>query len=999
MQRRTHHLRTLRAPGVLRACGILFVLLSLTLSAAMRAQAVIAAALPVISATASPSPSPSPTASPTPAPQMASGGPLRFSLTGGVTMGRSQRSSYDGNTTNDLSQTSETAGLLARVERDTASSRMVFTLPAGVSVHNTAFGVPELAYYTSKYGVLYGPQPLALLGGVPLGSTLQGFSFIWPIHGGDLTFYQGPALGPDDQRYRVEGALARTVLDGTLLEGGLTTGAAPDGDTANALLLGAARTSGALSQSFETSLERHDGAPSYAYQYLANLSGSKLSGTLTLRRIADGFVSFGGGLVQGLNSGDIALQDAAGPYNLSLDESLQDSSSEGLSTAQRRTQLYLTRSFAGGVSSAFSFTDLHQLSEGAAQWQGGPGLQTSFSFLGIQSMVSGQWLRTTSQNASSSSGTTYNGMFQHQFGPYNATLTLEQDRETGAQASKQRRTLFSFGRNLGSLNVSLNAQNLHLESASADSTQFSPTISVSKQITPGLALGFTYGLQFSHDPINPAFDGHARIFNVQIAAPFALGNGAVQGRVDPRLPATIDGVVLNENSSQIAAQSSLGSGVANVAVVLDNTTVARTDLSGHFQFNSVASGTHQVRLEQSSLPRGVLVDQPYATVTLQGGQQANLSFGVGTFGDIEGHVYGIEGDGEKMPVDNVTVQLDGQRTAQTDPLGAFGFGRLQPGRHTVQILVASLPASVGFSSASGKQQVDVQNGVVTPVDFVANPLGSVQGKIVYDPQLAPAYSGGVLNAYVVAEPGDYAVIADEDGSYYMDNLPAGTYTLDVDPETIPPNTGNEGGAQTVTIGPGEHRDNVDFTVGHQQKSVVFTFTGGQGANVAALALTEKTLPPFGTTPVSVVRADDAKSVVLHAFGSSQELHYDARAKAWTGVLGVPGKASAGPATIVAQVRGPHAQSASAVLTVNPQLPLATFTLQPRYPQIGQPVIVRARFVTDVKEGDRIRWLDGQITKLSRPVTGRVFQFTVKISEQPMRGFLLTGQGELPITLR
>jgi hypothetical protein len=114
---------------------------------------------------------------------------------------------------------------------------------------------------------------------------------------------------------------------------------------------------------------------------------------------------------------------------------------------------------------------------------------------------------------------------------------------------------------------------------------------------------------------------------------------------------------------------------------------------------------------------------------------------------------------------------------------------------------------------------------------------------------------------------------------------------------------------------------------------------------------------------------------------------------------VPVAAPPGTATILADVNGPQKATASADLKVDPAMPIATFTMTPRRPMRGQYVAVRARFVADVHPGDRIHWFDGQITKLATPITGRVFAFTVKISEQPMRGLLLTRQGQLPITLR
>jgi hypothetical protein len=117
------------------------------------------------------------------------------------------------------------------------------------------------------------------------------------------------------------------------------------------------------------------------------------------------------------------------------------------------------------------------------------------------------------------------------------------------------------------------------------------------------------------------------------------------------------------------------------------------------------------------------------------------------------------------------------------------------------------------------------------------------------------------------------------------------------------------------------------------------------------------------------------------------------------MLAVPSDASSGTVTISADVNGPQKTSASADLKIDPAMPIATFVLSPRRPMRGQYVQVRARFLADVHAGDTIRWSDGQITKLTRPLTGRVYEFTVKISVQPLTGLLLTRQARLPITLR
>lgn len=960
----------------------------------------------LVGAVAPPSPSasplPSPTPTPTPTPQLARGGPLRFSLTGGLTLGRQQHStSRASGEESSSNQTTENAGLLARMERDTATSRLVFSVPAGLSFQHSSIGLPQIGYYTSKYGLTYGPQALSLLGGIPLGSTLQGLSLILPIHGGDATLYEGPAIGTNNQTFRLRGILARSVIKNTLVEAGLTRATAPGATPIQALVLGAAHSGGLLSQTLEGSVQHQGGSRSFGYQYQANIGGSAFSTTLTLRRIGQGFVDFGGGAVQSERYGDLSVHDTFGLYSASVDESLENSSADGNGMLTRRGQLYITRSFNNGVSTALTLSDQRQTSNNlGTQWQGGPGLQASFSFFGADAVVGGQWLRNTSQFSDPAATITYTGQLNRQFGHYNASLSYQRNRQTGGAPAVQSQTAFSLGRIFGPTSITLNAQINHVTTAASDARQFAPTISIARQLSPSLSVGLTYGQQFTSDTMNSLSNGRSRIFSIQIAAPFALGNGAVQGRIDPHLPATISGTVVNENvGSQFTFGAAVSNGVANVAVVLDNQTIARTDLSGHFQFNFVTPGVHQVRIESASLPRGVLVDQPYASITVFGGQQANLTFAVGNFGVIEGEVFGVDATGAQVPIDNVTVRLDGVQIAQTDPLGAFGFGKLQPGKHTVELATGSLPANVAFSAADAKKTITVQNGQITKVQFKASPLGSISGKVVFDSALATNYGIGAYNAYVVAEPGDYAAIVNEDGSYDMDNMPAGNYSLDIDPETVPPDSGNAGGPLSVVLEPGGHKDGIDFTLTHKQKTIVFTLKGGNSVGLASLTLSDKVLPPLGATQAVVDPSETAKSVVVHAFGRTEPLHFDARSKLWLGMVAVPAKTASGPATIVADIEGAHRLTASADLTVDPQAPLATFTMIPAHPRIGENAVVRARFLADVAPGDRIRWLDGQLTQLSRPLAGRIYQFTVKISEQPMRGFLLTRQGELPITLR
>jgi hypothetical protein len=960
--------------------------------------------------------------SPTPGPRAHRGGPLTFTLTGGLTLGERMQQGIRGDAASgtlasyNYNAPTDNAGLLARVDRRTATTTLSFAIPAGITPGQSNIGELQAGYYTPNYALQYGAQPLTVLGGVPLGSTLRGLALVLPLNGGDLTFFNGPAFGENFALTRVTGVRARRLVRNTLFELGFDRSRSKDGTNAvDAVLFGLADNHGLLSQTFEGAFEQRPGvaaagvgaggiaiAPkAYSYQYRADYGNNDFYVTTTLRRIADGFVTFGTGAVQRDDLASFGLRESRGATSLGVDEALERVGTGQQLNATRRGTLSLSRTFArSNVTSLLSLTDQRTQSFSGTSWIGGGSLQFGFNVQNVNAIFGAQAQRSTADFGATTALVTYSGELQRSFGDFTSTVGYQATRQIGNGLSSMMSTgNVSLTRNFGPTALSLNATIARTISFQSDAIQTTPLFTISRRLSPAATLGVSFGETQTRDRLNPAANGHTRIFAIQINAPFAIGNGSVQGRANPRLPATITGSVITDTSSQhqYSYNGAINQGVGNVVVVLDDRDVQRTDLAGHFQFNFVQPGVHQVRLESASLPRGVTADQPFASITVLGGQQGQVYFRLGNYGGVQGHVFGRDAGGTLYPLAGVVLRMDSGGIASTGNLGAYGFGRLTPGAHTVSIDSSSLPANVSFAQSALKQAIVVRNGEIASLDFTANPLGSIAGKIVFDPSLAPAFTGPVLNAYVVAEPGDHAGITDDSGSFLLDNLPPGTYTVNVDPETLPEETGSLTDPISVVLAGQQRVDGLVFTVGHKAKPVIFSLMGSEAP--ATMTLTQSSLPPGGATRATVRTTARATAVAINVFGKNFPLAFDKDRNAWTGTIVVPLKVSAGTVQAVAEITAKRPAQASASLTVDSRLQLATFQLTPANPARGQYVRVRAHFLADVAAGTQIRWQDGQITKLGRPIAGRVFEFTVKISEQPLRGLLLTQASDLPILLR
>jgi len=1010
--------RTVQAIGVCLLAGSVAGLTGSGLSQASGYFAAVVAqvkvmAPPTAPPTAGPVAPPGVPASPTPGPvstptfHTRRGGPLEFSLNGSMSLGEnsiaSQRTDQFGApVTSGATQANTSVGLYAELKRRTANATADVRLPLGLSMTGAQFGAVLMTYSTPHYALQYGSQPINLFGQVPLGSTLRGPALVLPQPSGDLTLYEGAAFGVGLEGVHVTGVRMRRLAGNDLFELGVVRNAyAPQTGTATTAIAGYATSHGNAAFVGELADQTRNGPDGhrhgFATQWRMDLGGVGTGWTLVYRHVSDGFLAYGSGELNADDFEDVGFRAATAAKNFSTDLTFEKTGTGDAILQSRRSSMSYGGTL-GATNYQLTLQESRQAGAQPVQWNGGAQFQYGIPLSRGFVLLGAQLGRSTVDGSAPTGLSLFTGQIQRQFGDYALQFSTQSQRQSNAFAGVSRLQTQAFGvnRTFGRTGLGYTYTVSTTRSPYADAVQRTPQIAISRQISPALSVQVSVGTQSLEDRLNPDNSGRTRLFNVVINAPFAFGNGAVQGRIDPRLPAIIAGRVLSDLGDNLAVAGLAAGGIGNVVVVLDGGEVQRTDLDGNFQFSFVHPGQHQLRLESASLPRGLTADQPIVTLNVEGGQTGQVYFRVGNFGGVSGHVFGRDSNGGQVPLRNVLVRVDGSAYSQTDQDGAYGFGRLSPGAHTVAIVDNTVPAFASFTKDQESQKIDVRNGQIAALDFVAQPLGSIAGFVRYDAGLGEPYVGGVSNAYVVAEPGEHAAITNDDGSFVIDNLPPGAYQVSVDPETVADDVAPLGDPLAVTLNGNDKYEGAAFVVGHKVKSVVFSFLGG-GASAATVRLDDSRLPPGGTTTVSYVAPPGIKDASVKVFDRVFALTYDAKRSVWRGTIEVPKDAKAAPYDVTASAIG-ISSVATATLTVDPKVPIAILQVTPANVAPGQYASVRARFLVDVRAGDTIAWSDGTTTVLGKPVAGRVFTFTLRISLRPLYGTLLTRHARLPIRL-
>ena len=954
-----------------------------------------------------------PSASPLPSPAglvpprrgMLGNGPIVLKGTGTYQLqfARSSRNGLAAGTDNYATALSVVA------ERRTEQSSLSISNAFGYGGSGFSAGGLIVGYRTPRYGLTYGQVTGPADSQLQIGGIARGVALAIPVRNGDVSWIAGTAAQQSlnfNETFRVLGLRRDWNALGGFLGLGAYYGAGEQGIGRETIAdLGFRRYGSKLSTDTELAVSSVHGIPGspdgarLASAFQADLQGKNTFTTLALKFDPAGFQSLTSSVNPGF-SANLAVRrhsERFGELNLELEHS-DDRLDSSVQHDDRAT-------FSGGKS--WAHVGLQYVAglegtriDGATTISRTGALTLTES---IRSLSLFQTYQTTAtsqhdgfaaqrQLALGASKPFLGGSLAYQFSRSDSASATASDGVATAQA-------LSFRRSIGKKLDAQLTQAFQTSSNNGVPTRLTETgLSLVRRISNVVAV------QVSADrfrQIGPG-GGTGTTFTASLVGPFGFGEPlGGTGRANPNLPAVIRGIVTFSTSpTPFAYNQPALRGFNNALVILDGKVSQRTDSSGQFEFRFVPQGTHTIRVDSATITPGLIVDREYQTVKVLGGQTTSIQFNVGNFAGITGLVATQDANGTKHPLSDIGIAVDGIQTVTTGPDGRYQVGRLSPGAHTIEIVEATVPSTVQFV-ADKKKTVTVSAGTSTPLNFVAMPLGSIAGSVV-----APSDGGfgtlvGLKNVYVVAEPGEHAVITDEDGSFLMDNVPPGTYTLSLDPDTVPDGlsvlSGPEG---PITVAGGTPLSGVMFKLGPGAKNVVFTYNDGKKLPIQVDVL-PKVAPPGSLLRVSArTSAKDLAALTVESdvFGTFP-LKLD-RSGTWIGTAVVPPLAKGDYALAVTAHRKDVADG-SALVPVDPRVPLFAIRLNPRDPGPRQTARVTMKALAPAEEGDTLQFEDGYKITLPKP-TGHLFVFDVRIWSRglPYAATLLTKRGPTyPLSLR
>lgn len=890
-------------------------------------------------------------------------------------------------------------GLSMVAERRTEQTSASVSTAFGYGAGSLSAGSLIIGYRTPRYGLTYGQVTGPSESQLNIGGLARGVSLDVPVRNGAVSYIASTTQQTDRTTYRVYGIRRDWNAFGGFVSAAQYLGSGEQGGGRQSITdVGFRRYGSKLSTDTEVALSSNHGVAGVpdgtrlATAFHADLQGKSNFATLGLRYDPAGFQTLTGAMDGGF-SADLTLRrhsERFGDLDLDLGHTdtrlFDDVTHDNRATfSGGRNWSHFGVQFVGGLESTRTAGSTSLQRTGALTFTQSAGTLSLFETLQATSASASTGSAAQRQIALGASRPLLGGVAAYQF----ARSSADGGDSSGDAVSQS----FSYRRSIGRKLDAQVAQSIQTSSNNGVATKvFDTTVSLVRRLSAVVALQVSAD-HFSQ--IGPG-GGSGNAVQVSVVGPFGFGqprNGT--GRANPNVPAVIRGIVTYSGSSTPFAYNAPSvKGYNNALIILDGRITQRTDSNGEFEFRFVAPGTHTVRIDPATIRPGLITDREYQTLTVQGGQTNTLQFAIGNFAGIGGTVMVTESNGTKRGLGNVGIAVDGIQAVTTTPDGHYSIGRLSPGAHSVEVVESTLPSTVAFVGVK-KKTVTVTPGTSTPLDFSATPLGSIAGNVLAPGDGGFGQLGGLKNVYVVAEPGEHAVITDDDGAFILDNMPPGSYTVTVDPDTIPDGlsvlSGPEG---PVGLDGGATISGILFKLGAGAKQVVYTFSDGRRQPIQ-VTTDPAVVPPGGLLRiVARTGAKDVKTMVVESdvFGAFP-LRLEPKLGVWTGSVLVPSLAKGDYALSVTAHRK-DIGDASSLVPVDPRIPLFAWRMSPRTPQPGHTMRVTVKALAPVEEGDALLFEDGYKVVLPKP-SGHVFAFDMRLWSKglPYSANLVTKRGQ------
>ena len=296
---------------------------------------------------------------------------------------------------------------------------------------------------------------------------------------------------------------------------------------------------------------------------------------------------------------------------------------------------------------------------------------------------------------------------------------------------------------------------------------------------------------------------------------------------DPEDASIGDFVWLDQNGDGI--QDAGESGISGITVFLDlNSSAtpdpgepsATTDISGTYDITGLAAGTYSVRVDAATVPAGynlTTANLPLEVMLGESQHYNDADFGYGgepedaSIGDyvwLDQDADGVQDAGEDGIPDVIVYldldeddTLDGDEPSDvTDALGAYDITGLGAGTYSVRIVAASVPTDYGLTTTNLPLTVvlsESQDFNEADFGYDDDPENASIGDYVWHDQngdgvqdVSESGLSGVtvfldLNGSAALDPGEPFATSGPDGTYNIAGLAAGTYSVLVDPTTVP----------------------------------------------------------------------------------------------------------------------------------------------------------------------------------------------------------------------